>query len=116
MEIWTNAPITTTQISTEQEFIEAIETQLSDITNKYPDDIIHALQVDSDRNLAIVQLNPVWYLIIDEQQDRVTDRMWLQARANHLTKLELRDGDGNLTARSPVVGKHMVILQRRQSY
>jgi hypothetical protein len=65
---------------------------------------------------SIVQLNPVWYLIGDEQQDRVTDRMWLQARANHLTKLELRDGDGNSIARSPVVGQHMVILQRRQSY
>ncbi len=110
------APLTTTQISPEQAFIEAIETQLSDITNKYPDDMIHALQVDSSRNLAIVQLNPVWYLIGDEQQDRVTDRMWLQARANHLTKLELRDRDGNSIARSPVVGKHLVILQRRQSY
>jgi hypothetical protein len=82
----------------------------------YPDDIIHALQVDSDRNLAIVQLNPVWYLISDEQQDRVTDRMWLQARANHLTKLELRDADGNSIARSPVVGQHTIVLRRRQNY
>jgi hypothetical protein len=112
----TTAPITTTQIGPEQAFIEAIETQLSDITSKYPDDIIHALQVDSDRNLAIVQLNPVWYLISDEQQDRVADRMWLQARANHLTKLELRDTDGNPIARSPVVGQHTIVLRRRQSY
>jgi hypothetical protein len=110
------APITAPQISPEQAFIKAIETQLSDITSKYPDDIIRSLQVDSARNLAIVQLNPVWYLISDEQQDRVADRMWLQSRANHFTKLELQDAAGNPIARNPVVGKHPIVLQRRQSY
>jgi hypothetical protein len=104
------------QISPEQAFIDAIQTQLSDITSQYPDDIIQTLQVDLPRDLAIVRLNPVWYLIGDAQQDLVTDRMWLQAKANHFSKLELQDAAGHSIARSPVVGQHMVILQRRQSY
>jgi hypothetical protein len=115
---------TNLKIGPEQAFIEAIETQLSDITTQYPDDIIAALQVDSARvgvaspleNRLIVKLNPVWYLIDEERQDRVTDRMWLQARANHFTKLELQNTEGDSIARNPVVGKHMIILQRRQSY
>jgi hypothetical protein len=110
------APIGTPKIGPEQVFIEAIEAQLSDITSQYPDDIIHALQVDSGRDRLIVKLNPVWYLIGDERQDSVTDRMWLQARANHFTKLELQNAEGESIARNPVVGKHMIILQRRQSY
>ncbi len=109
------APIITPQIGPEQAFIEAIEAQLSDITSEYPDDMIGALQVDSARDRLIVKLNPVWYLISDERQDSVTDRMWLQAKANHFTRLELQDTEGNSIARNPVVGKHMIILQRRQS-
>ncbi len=117
-------PITAPQIGPEQALIESIETQLSDITSQYPDDIIGALQVDSARvgvaspleNRLIVKLNPVWYLIDNERQDSITDRMWLQARANHFTKLELQNAEGESVARNPVVGKHMIILQRRQSY
>jgi hypothetical protein len=104
------------KISPEQAFVEAIQSQLSDVTSQYPDDIIQTLNVDVARDLAIVRLNPVWYLIGDDRQNSVTDRMWLQARANHFGKLELQDANGTPIARSPVVGKHMIILQRRQSY
>ena len=100
--------------SPEQAFIEAIQSQLSDITSQYSDDIIQTLSVDSNRNLLIVQLNPSWYLISDDRQDRVTDQIWRQAQANEFSKLEIQDTQGGLIARSPVVGKHPIILQRRQ--
>ena len=100
--------------SPEQAFIEAIQSQLSDITSQYSDDIIQTLNVDINRNLLIVQLNPSWYLISDEQQNLVTDRMWLQAKANKFSKLEIQDAQGVSIARSPVVGNHPIILQRRQ--
>jgi hypothetical protein len=104
------------QISPEQAFVETIQTQLSEITSQYPDDIIQTLKVDLAGDRLIVKLNPIWYLISDDRQDRVTDRMWLQAKANHFTKLEIQDVQGDSIARSPVVGQHMIILQRRQSY
>jgi hypothetical protein len=104
---------TSSQINPEQAFIDAIQAQLSEITREYPDDIVQTLQVDLPRDLAIVRLNPIWYTIGDNQQDLVTDRMWLQAQANHFSKLELQDADGHSIARSPVVGQHMVILHRR---
>jgi hypothetical protein len=100
--------------SPEQAFIEAIQSQLSDITSQYSDDVIQTLKVDSNRNLLIVQLNPSWYQLSDDKQDRVTDRMWLQAKANHFSKLEIQDSQGISIARSPVVGNHPIILQRRQ--
>jgi hypothetical protein len=102
-------------IDPEQTFIDAIQAQLTDITSQYPDNIIHTLQVDLPRDLAIVRLNPVWYTLDDNQQDRLSDRMWLQARANHFSKLELQDSTGQPIARSPVVGQHTIVLQRRQS-
>ncbi len=99
----------------EQAFIEAIETQLSDITSQYPDDLIQTLNVDIARDRLVVRLDPIWYTLDDEQQNRLTDRMWLQAQANHFSKLEIQDSQGVSIARSPVVGKHPIILQRRSS-
>jgi hypothetical protein len=110
----TTNPATTSvaQVSPEQVFIETIQAQLSDITSQYPDDIIRTLNVAPDK--LIVQLNPIWYLISDDRQNRVTERMWLQAKANHFGKLEIQDASGILIARSPVVGNRPIILQRRQ--
>ncbi len=102
------------QGSPEQDFIEAIQSQLSDITSQYSDDIIQTLKVDIAQDRLIVQLNPIWYLISDNRQDNVTDKMWLQAKANHFRKLEIQNAQGVLIARSPVVGNHPIILQRRQ--
>jgi hypothetical protein len=103
------------QISPEQAFIEAIETQLSEITSQYPEDIIQTLSIDLAHDRAIVQLNPVWYTLGEERQNSLADRMWLQAQANHVSKLELQDDRGVAIARSPVVGKHAIILQRQRS-
>ena len=107
--------IDTTSTNPEQAFIAAIETQLSDITSQYPDDLIQTLNVDIARDRLVVRLDPIWYTLDDEQQNRLTDRMWLQAQSNHFSKLEIQDSQGVSIARSPVVGKHPIILQRRRS-
>jgi hypothetical protein len=110
------APIDTpTIVSPEQVFIEALETQISEITSQYPDDLVQTLNVDTASDRLLVRLNPVWYTLDDDRQNSLTDRMWLQAQANHFTKLEIQDSQGVSIARSPVVGKHLIILQRRQS-
>ena len=103
------------KISPEQAFFEAIQTQLNDVTSQYPDEIVDTLNVDIGRDRAIVKLSPDWYTLTDEQQNTLTDRMWLQARSNHFSKLEIQDSQGVSIARSPVVGKHAIILQRRPS-
>jgi hypothetical protein len=103
-------------INPEQALIEAIQTQLTDVTSQYPDDLVQTLQADFSSDRLIVRLNPVWYSLDDAQQNNLTDRMWIQARANHFTKLELQDIEGRSIARSPVVGQHLIILQRRSSH
>jgi hypothetical protein len=105
--------VTPPALSPEQTFIQSIQGQIAEITGKYPDDIIQTLQVDLADNRLIVRLNNVWYLISDGKQNEVTDRMWQETLANHFTKLELQDPHGESIARSPVVGKHMVIFKRR---
>ncbi len=102
------------QISPEQAFVEAIQTQLAEITSQYPDDLVRSLQVDLAHDRLVVQLAPVWYTLDDARQNEIVDRMWHQAKANSFSKLELQDPEGKSIARSPVVGREMIILQRRQ--
>jgi hypothetical protein len=104
----------TTAGSPEQIFIEAIQRQITDITSQYPDEIIQTLNIDVNRDQLIVSLNPIWYQISEDRQSQLTAKMWLQAKANHFSKLELQDSQGNSIARSPVVGQEMIILQRKQ--
>jgi hypothetical protein len=101
--------------SPEQAFISALETQISEITSQYPDDLVQTLNVDTASDRLLVRLNPIWYSLDDERQNSLADRMWLQAQANNFTKLEIQDRQGVSIARSPVVGKHPIILHRRQS-
>ena len=117
-----------TAASPEQTFIEAIQRQISDITSQYPDKIIQTLNIDVNRvggsgafapaiasqheNRLIVRLNPIWYQIGEDRQNQIAAQMWLQAKANHFSKLEVQDAQGNSIARSPVVGREMIILQR----
>jgi hypothetical protein len=113
-----DSPIATSPavvVSPEQAFIEALETQISEITSQYPDDLVQTLDVDPDSDRLLVKLNPVWYSLDDDRQNSLADRMWLQAQANHFTKLEIQDSQGVSIARSPVVGKHPIILHRRLS-
>lgn len=110
-----NSVANSPQISPEQAFIDAIQTQLSDITSQYPDEIVQTLEADFARDRLIVRLNPVWYTLDDDRQNSIIDRMWNQAKANHVTKLEIQDAQGKPISRSPVVGQHMIVLQRRQS-
>jgi hypothetical protein len=111
-----NPIATTPQISPEQEFVEAIQTQLTSLTSQYPDNIVQTLQVDLARDRLIVRLAPVWYTLDDTRQNEIVDRMWNQAKSNNFSKLELQDTEGRSLARSPVVGREMIILQRHQIF
>jgi hypothetical protein len=103
------------QVNPEQALIEAIQTQLSEVTSEYPDDTIQTLSVDIARNRLVVRLNPIWDRFADDLQNSIVNLMWLKAQANHFSKLEIQDSQGVSIARSPVVGKQMIMLQRRQN-
>ncbi len=101
------------QINPEQAFVDAIQSQLSEITRDYPAGMISGLQVDAAGDRLIVQLDPVWYTLDREIQIDQLARMWSQARSRNFSKLEVRDTQGKSIARSPVVGREIIILQRQ---
>jgi hypothetical protein len=98
------------QTSPEETLITAVRSQFSTLASQYPAGLISNLELDNERQLAIVTLGNLWGSLSGEQQQQVAQSLWQQSRAYQMAKLEVRSGTGNVLARSPVVGQDMVIL------
>jgi hypothetical protein len=102
-------------LSPEQTFLAGIKQSISSYNSQLHDELIASVKVDFERSFLQVKLEPLWYELSDVQQDRLADDIWRHAKDMAFAKIELADGDGATLARSPVVGKDMVILQRTKA-
>ena len=100
----------TTPISPEETLITAVRSQFSTLASQYPAGLISNLELDNERQLAIVTLGNLWASLTGEQQQQVAQSLWQQARVYQMAQVEMRSSSGNLLARSPVVGSDMVIV------
>jgi len=102
-------------LTPEQTFLAGIKQSISSYNSQLHDELIASVKVDFERSFLQVKLEPLWYELSDVQQDRLADDIWRHAKDMAFAKIELADGDGATLARSPVVGKDMVILQRTKA-
>jgi hypothetical protein len=102
-------------LTPEQTFLAGIKQSISSYNSQLHDELIASVKVDFERSFLQVKLEPLWYELSDVQQDRLADDIWRHAKDMAFAKIELADGDGAILARSPVVGKDMVILQRTKA-
>ena len=102
-------------LTPEQTFLAGIKQSISSYNSQLHDELIASVKVDFERSFLQVKLEPLWYDLSDVQQDRLADDIWRHAKDMAFAKIELADGDGTILARSPVVGKDMVILQRTKA-
>jgi hypothetical protein len=100
----------TLPISPEETLITAVRSQFSTLASQYPAGLISNLELDNERQLAIVTLGNLWASLTSEQQQQVAQSLWQQAQVYQMAKVEMRSSNGNLLARSPVVGSDMVIV------
>jgi hypothetical protein len=97
----------------EQNLIAAIEKQVAEVSDRYGDGIIQSLQVNFPANSLKAIVKSDWYNLEPSQQDKLTAQMFQRAKELDFIYLEVVDAQGNLLARSPVIGENMVILKRQ---
>ena len=100
-------------LTPEQNLIASIQNQVTGITNQYADGLIQSLEVNFPKSLLIIKVSSDWYDIKPGKQDKLADEMLSRSAEMDFSKLEITDTKGNVVARSPVVGTHMVILKRQ---
>ena len=99
----------------EQSLIADIQDKVSSISRSFAAGLIQSVEVNLPENRLIVNLGENWYGLLNEQQDDISQSIFEQVQQLDFKTLQLRDPEGVVVARNPVVGNNMVILHRSRS-
>jgi hypothetical protein len=99
----------------EQSLITDIQNRVSSISRSYGAGLIQSVEVNLPESTLGVNVAETWYGLLTSQQNDVAQDIYAQAQGLKFGTLQLRDPEGVVVARNPVVGQNMVILRRLQS-
>ncbi|MGP1382167.1 MAG: hypothetical protein ACTS2F_01335 [Thainema sp.] len=110
----TPAPTATPQLELEPRdtVIEAIQQQVSEVTQRYADNLIQSVQANFRDGRLTVRVSDDWYRLEASRQDQVVTDLLKRTKNLDFGKLELLDSQDNRVARNPIVGNKVLILQR----
>ena len=99
-------------LTPEQSLIVSIQEKINEITNQYSDELIVSGEADLLSSRLRLKVSDEWYQLSRSRQDEFANETLKRSQKFNFNKLEIKDLNDNLIARSPVVGNKMVILQR----
>ncbi|TVQ09253.1 MAG: hypothetical protein EA368_09925 [Leptolyngbya sp. DLM2.Bin27] len=99
----------------EQSLIADIQARVSRISRSYGAGLVQSVEVNLPANTLGVNLAEAWYGLPTAQQNEVAQDIYTQAQGLEFGTLQLRDPEGVVVARNPVVGPNMVVLRRLRS-
>ncbi|MGB7416046.1 MAG: hypothetical protein WA902_17720 [Thermosynechococcaceae cyanobacterium] len=94
-----------------QKEVLSVQRQVAEISDRNPD-IIPSVQADFEANRLVVQVSDRWYDLSNAEQDEIGLDILKRSGDLEFEALELRDDQGLLVARDPVVGPNIIVLQR----
>ncbi|MBD1872870.1 hypothetical protein H6F75_05200 [Nodosilinea sp. FACHB-131] len=110
-----SAPAPVIEPTPEQSLITDIQNRVSSISRSYGAGLIQSVEVNLPENTLGVNVAETWYGLLTSQQNDVAQDIYAQAQGLKFGTLQLRDPEGVVVARNPVVGPNMVILRRLRS-
>lgn len=102
----------TIKLTPEQNLIAALEAKTNNVAARYNEDLVISIAPNFTDSIVMVTLADDWYQLVSNRQDKIMEEMLKQSRQLEFQKLKITDSNNNLIARSPIVGKDMVILRR----
>ncbi|GAB4233727.1 MAG: hypothetical protein Kow0049_17280 [Stanieria sp.] len=99
-------------LTPEQNLVVAIQSKLSEITNQYFDDLVLSIEANFSQSNLLVRVSDRWYHLNQSEQDKFANEILQKSQQLDFKKLAIQDTNGKLIARTPVVGKQIIILQR----
>lgn len=102
------------ELTPEQKLIASVEQEVYAVSDQFIGGLVLSVQPNFERGRLVVKLSPDWFRFNPEQQDRFANDLWQRSQPLNFTRLEIRDPNGELLARNPIVGTAMVILKRKQ--
>ncbi len=91
--------------------LAAIQTQLSSAIAGIGDNLIHSVQAQNVTDKLSIALEETWSELSVSEQTQVAQTLLERSQQLKFNKLELRDNYGELVARSPLIGKEIILLK-----
>ncbi|MDV2993310.1 MAG: hypothetical protein N4J56_002964 [Chroococcidiopsis sp. SAG 2025] len=101
------------QLTPEEILVASIQKQVEEISDRVADGLIQSIQPNFGGSNLVVTLGDDWYDLPSSEQDKLAAQMLERSKELDFSRLEAIDPKGNIIARSPVVGKDMVIFRRQ---
>ncbi len=101
------------ELTPDQKLLAAFKQQVSELSNQYTTGLVQFVQADIPNHRLMLKLNRSWYNLSYDQQNQLVGELFGQAQDFDFSKLEIKDPQEALLARSPVVGPSMVVLKRQ---
>ncbi len=102
-----------TPLTPEQTLIASIQNQVAQVTRD-ADIPIASIQANFGASELRVRISDEWYNITASRQDKLAAQIFERGKELDFRTIEIADSQGNLLARSPVVGSRMIIVKRQQ--
>ncbi len=100
------------KLTPEQNLVATLRDQVVQLSENYQEDIVLSIEPNITNNILIVKITDDWYQLPATEQDDIVADMFTRSQKLEFRKLEIKDRNDNLVARSPVVGQNMIILRR----
>ncbi len=102
-------PAKPVKLTAKQKLMEKLKTAAGEQA-----DLLVAIQPDKSAGILQITLESDWYDLPFGQQDELAQNLLTKAKALRFTTLELSSSEGDVIARSPIVGEEMVVLLRQE--
>lgn len=110
-EIAIEVPPAELEFTSEQKAIAAIEKQIETIATSYDKTGISNIKPNFVADILTLELTEDWQELERDEKEKITNKWLEESRKLEFKKLEIIDDRGVLVARSPVIGKNIVILE-----
>lgn len=104
-------PAAKLELTAEQKAIVAIEKQIKKIANTYEREAIAIIKPNFIADTLILELTEKWQKLERNEKEKITNKWLENSRELEFKKLEIINKKDVLVARSPVIGKNIVILE-----
>ncbi|GEM_PF-2115602 len=105
-----NVELPPPKLTPEQKLITGIKNQVASLTNQYAEGLIFTIKADFIKSRLQLIVTDKWQDLTVSNQQKLSNKMWDKAEFLDFKKLELFNQNGDLLARSPVVGHEMIII------
>lgn len=92
--------------------IADIQAQVAAVGDQFAAGVLQSVQAEFLQSCLRVTVESQWYALSQAGQDQLANELWQRTQQLSFETLQIRDRDGKLIARNPVVGDEMVIFWR----